>query len=126
MSRLMPRILLAVALLLAATSTQAQFATGGIGLHKPRVFWLSWGPVGQNVYAGVTISRNFNVAGYNFNSSCTLSNATTTAGLVRFNPFTTQTVEGVHWRKSSTFGQPRTALDIQTPRTFRFSVGFRF
>lgn len=55
-----------------------------------------------------------------------VQDATTTAGLARFNPFTTQTVEGVHWRKSSTFGQPRTALDIQTPRTFRFSIGLRF
>jgi hypothetical protein len=33
---------------------------------------------GQNVYGGATVSRNFNVAGYSFVSTCTLSNAVTT------------------------------------------------
>jgi uncharacterized repeat protein (TIGR01451 family) len=80
MRSLMSRLALAALLLLAAANSHAQFATGGIGLHKPRVFWLSWGAVGQNVYGGATISRNFNIAGYSFVSTCTLSNATTTAG----------------------------------------------
>jgi hypothetical protein len=43
-----------------------------------------------------------------------------------FNPFTETPVEGVNWAKRSTFGQPLNEADYQTPRTFRFSVGFRF
>jgi hypothetical protein len=47
--------------------------------------------------------------------------------LAPFNPFTETPVEGVHWRKSSTFGQPRNnALDYQQGRTFRLSAGIRF
>jgi outer membrane receptor for ferrienterochelin and colicin len=51
---------------------------------------------------------------------------TTTASLARFNPFTETPVEGVNWRKGPTFGKPTTDLHYQQPRTFRFSVGFRF
>jgi len=43
-----------------------------------------------------------------------------------FNPFTGAPVEGVHWAKRSTFGEPQGESDFQSPRTFRFSVGFRF
>jgi uncharacterized repeat protein (TIGR01451 family) len=71
---------LALVLLLLAANSHAQFATGGIGLHKPRVFWLTWGAVNQNVFAGATITRDFDVAGFRFTSTCTLSNAATTAG----------------------------------------------
>ncbi|HEX2164970.1 MAG TPA: TonB-dependent receptor [Thermoanaerobaculia bacterium] len=45
---------------------------------------------------------------------------------VPFNPFTETPVEGVHWAKRDTFGEPLAPGDFQTPRTFRFSVGFRF
>ena len=48
------------------------------------------------------------------------------AGLAAFNPFTETPVEGVHWRKGPNFGQPLGENDLQRPRTFRFSVGFRF
>jgi hypothetical protein len=43
-----------------------------------------------------------------------------------FNPFTETPIEGVHWQKGDSFGQPTNADDYQLPRTFRFSVGFRF
>ena len=43
-----------------------------------------------------------------------------------FNPFTTEPVEGVHWRKNATFGQPTNRLAYQTPRTINFSLGLRF
>ncbi len=43
-----------------------------------------------------------------------------------FNPFTTTPVEGVHWAKGADFGEADEADDFQTPRTFRFSIGFRF
>ena len=46
--------------------------------------------------------------------------------LAPFNPFTTKPVEGVNWRKGDAFGQPVGEGDLQTPRTFRMSVGLRF
>jgi len=46
--------------------------------------------------------------------------------LSSFDPFTETPVEGVHWQKSSSFGQALNENDFQQPRTFRFSVGFRF
>jgi outer membrane receptor protein involved in Fe transport len=48
------------------------------------------------------------------------------AGYNNFNPFTDKPVEGVNWAKATTFGKPQTKDDYQAPRTFRFSVGFRF
>jgi hypothetical protein len=56
----------------------------------------------------------------------TIQTATNTSTLQRFNPFTTQPVEGVHWRKGPNFGKPVVQTDYQQPRTYRFSVGFRF
>jgi len=46
-----------------------------------------------------------------------------------FNPFTTQPVEGVNWRKGvgpPAFGAPTSRFAYQTPRTFQFSLGLRF
>ncbi|HEX2164472.1 MAG TPA: TonB-dependent receptor [Thermoanaerobaculia bacterium] len=50
---------------------------------------------------------------------------------IPFNPFTETPVEGVHWAKWThptlpDFGEPRSDDDFQAPRTYRFSVGFRF
>jgi hypothetical protein len=43
-----------------------------------------------------------------------------------FDPFTQTPVEGVHFDLGEDFGQARREEDFQQPRTFRFSVGFRF
>jgi len=43
-----------------------------------------------------------------------------------FDPFTETPVEGVHWERTSSFGEPANEFDFQTPRTYRFSVGLRF
>jgi len=43
-----------------------------------------------------------------------------------FNPFTQTPVKGVNWDYGDDFGKPVTAAAYTTPRTFRFSVGFRF
>lgn len=43
-----------------------------------------------------------------------------------FNPFTTAPEEGVHWRKGPDFGQPQSEDDLQDPREFRVSIGFKF
>ena len=48
------------------------------------------------------------------------------ASMAPFNPFTTQPVEGVNWRKAPTFGTPLSRYAYQTPRTFQFSLGVRF
>lgn len=52
--------------------------------------------------------------------------AATDNTLQSFNPFTTEPIEGMHWRKGEDFGQPTDENDFQQPRTFRFSVGLRF
>ena len=43
-----------------------------------------------------------------------------------FNPYTTEPVEGVNWRKVPGFGEPQAPSAIPLPRIFRFSVGLRF
>ena len=43
-----------------------------------------------------------------------------------FNAFTTTPVLGQHYTRSEDFGKAVNANDYQQPRTFRFSVGFRF
>lgn len=52
--------------------------------------------------------------------------ATNDAGFEPFDPFTETPVQGVHWDFGPDFGQVEEADDFQTPRTFRFSLGFRF
>jgi len=46
--------------------------------------------------------------------------------MTAFNPFTTTPVEGVNYKKDSTYGQPSGPSSYQAPRDFSFSVGFRF
>ena len=46
--------------------------------------------------------------------------------LAPFNPFTETPVRGVNYELGDDFGQADEADDFQQPRTFRFSVGFRF
>jgi len=48
------------------------------------------------------------------------------SSLARFNPFADTPVEGVNWRKGTTFGQATSRFAFQTPRTYQFSVGLRF
>jgi len=52
--------------------------------------------------------------------------ATTSGSLAPFDPFNDTPVEGVNWDLGPNFGQPQNDTSYQTPRTFRFSVGFRF
>ena len=56
----------------------------------------------------------------------TLLDETDTSRLAAFNPFTETPVEGVHYEFGEDFGQADEADDYQQPRTFRFSIGFRF
>lgn len=52
--------------------------------------------------------------------------AATDSSLEAFDPFTETPIEGVHWRKGSDFGEPRSEGDLQRLREFRISVGFKF
>ncbi|KQZ57140.1 MULTISPECIES: CshA/CshB family fibrillar adhesin-related protein [unclassified Lysobacter] len=82
------RLALTLALAAAALLPQfahAQFATGGSGVHRSRIFWVDWGNNGQDVYNGATITRGFNIGtpattANRLDITCTLSGATTTAG----------------------------------------------
>jgi len=48
------------------------------------------------------------------------------ATLARFNPFTETPVEGVNFIKGTAFGTPTSRYAYQYPRSYDFSVGFRF
>ncbi len=61
-----------------------------------------------------------------FNEDAVDNPNTSTRLLQAFNPFTETPVEGVNWEKRSTFGTPTSESSFQSPRVFRFSVGFRF
>ena len=61
-----------------------------------------------------------------FNEDGVLTPDNGTDTLQAFDPFTTTPVEGTHWERQEGFGEAQGELDFQTPRTFRFSVGFRF
>lgn len=83
----------ALLLLAVVSPAQAQFATGGTGAHRGRTFWVDWGNNGENVFAGRTITRGFNIgtpasAANRLDITCTLSNATSTgaASLVVYAP----------------------------------------
>jgi hypothetical protein len=68
------------------------------------------------------------VAGNVFNNQAlqSFNTSITTSGMTSFNPFTTTPVEGVNWKKDSTYGQASSPSSYQAPRDFSFSVGFRF
>jgi hypothetical protein len=46
--------------------------------------------------------------------------------LAPFNPYTTEPVEGVNWKKAPNFGRPQNSFGYTSPRIFRFSAGLRF
>ena len=48
------------------------------------------------------------------------------SAMTAFNPFTETPVQGVNWSPGPLFGQAVNKDAYTTPRTFRFSVGFRF
>lgn len=82
-----------------AHAAHAQFATGGSGLHKNRIFWVSFGNPGDNVYAGRTITRSFNIgtpatAADQMSITCTLSNAATTRGTAALSVYTPGSWQG--------------------------------
>lgn len=75
-----------VALLaLLPSAARAQYATGGTGLYRNAIFWVDWGTNGENVFAGKTITRGFNIdtpasAANRLDITCQLSNAVASRG----------------------------------------------
>lgn len=88
---------------------------------------FDWGAFGKSmeVFLQPEVINLFNEDGVMVVNT-SVRDATTTDGLQPFNPFTDTPMEGVHWEKGPDFGQPSDPTDFQDPRTFRFSVGFRF
>jgi hypothetical protein len=88
----------------------------GIGLKDAELFARA---VVLNVFNGAALMQATLV-------NQTIQTNNNLSSLARFNPFTETAVEGVHWQKGSTFGDATSRNAYQTPRTFTFSVGFRF
>ena len=96
---------------------------------------FKWNVFGRSleVFVEPEIINVFNEAGA-INVSTAIFDATSTgatscngAPCQTFNPFTETPVQGVHWAPRTTFGEPQDEEDdLQAPREFRFSVGFRF
>jgi outer membrane receptor protein involved in Fe transport len=83
------------------------------GLARTQVFFRG---VVNNVFNHLRVDS--------FNTS--IISRTGDATLAAFNPFTERPVEGTHWRRGPSFGQPTSPTSYQSPREFNFSVGFRF
>jgi Carboxypeptidase regulatory-like domain/TonB dependent receptor len=56
----------------------------------------------------------------------TVLEATNASAYENFDPYTETPVEGTHFDFGEDFGRARREEDFQQPRTYRFSVGFRF
>ena len=83
------------------------------GLARSQVFLRF---VMQNIFNNMSV-ENFNT---------TIQGRSQDATLAAFNPFTTTPVEGVHWKKGPSFGEPTSPTSYQSPREYNISVGFRF
>jgi hypothetical protein len=94
-----------------------------IGVRSTEVFFR--GTV-VNLFNTVKLTNFFDTCGTGGCISTTVQTNSNLNTLTRFNPFTETPVEGTHWRKAATFGQPLTRFAYQTPRTLSFSLGVRF
>ena len=83
------------------------------GLDKAEVFSRF---VMNNVF------NNLRVDSFN----TTIISRTGDTTLATFNPFTETPVEGVHWKRGPSYGQPTSPSSYQSPRDFNVSVGIRF
>ena len=90
-------------------------------------YTFTWRTLGKDVevFLEPEVLNVFNEAGV-INVNTSVLDATRNTSFAKFNPYTDKPVEGVHWARAATFGKPQTKDDYQAPRTFRFSVGFRF
>ncbi|HEX5760902.1 MAG TPA: TonB-dependent receptor [Thermoanaerobaculia bacterium] len=91
-------------------------------------YGFTWGLLGKEieVFVQPELFNVFDEDGQEVVNTTVQTAANAGSGLSPFNPFTTTPVEGVHWRKGANFGKSTNELELQQPRTFRLSVGFRF
>ncbi|MCP3934513.1 MAG: TonB-dependent receptor, partial [Actinomycetia bacterium] len=87
--------------------------------------WNLWGKSWE-IFLQPEIINIFDEDGLDARRATTNIDDAENSGLATFNPFTTTPVEGTHWAKQDDFGEADNENDFQEPRTFRFSVGFRF
>ena len=78
-------LLITTLALLPSHVALAQYATGGTGLHRNRIFWVDWGTNGEDVFAGKTVTRGFNIdtpatAANRLDITCQISNLARTRG----------------------------------------------
>ncbi|HVT58404.1 MAG TPA: TonB-dependent receptor [Thermoanaerobaculia bacterium] len=111
------------------------YFTARDAFHTPSVnaldlnlnYGFHWGVLGKDIEVFMQpLVQNVLNAHHPFQVSSATFTDQSDPNLRPFNPFTATPVEGVNWRKDPKFGQPLGPADFQTPRTFRFSVGFRF
>ncbi|RCS22958.1 DUF11 domain-containing protein [Phyllobacterium salinisoli] len=81
-----------LAIMAFAAPAHAQLATGGTGLYKNSIFWVSWGTAGTNVFSGRSVIQSFNIgspatSANQVDLTCTLSNAVNTAGAAVLNVY---------------------------------------
>jgi hypothetical protein len=88
-------------------------------------FLIPAGSKTVELYIQPEILNLFNEQGA-VNVNTTIYTSSADPSLQLFNPLTETPVEGVHWRKGESFGQPVREEDYQMPRTFRVSFGVRF
>jgi len=95
--------------------------------------WESPAFRGVNLFVQTDVINIFNEQGIEYPATArgnvidqTVFVNRTRSTLTAFNPFTTTPVEGTHWAKSATFGQPTNREAYQDPREYRISVGLRF
>jgi hypothetical protein len=86
-----------------------------------------WNAFGRSleVYLQPRVTNLFNEDGVLVVDTTVLTRVNDSS-LSRFNPFTETPIEGVHWQLGDDFGEPLSPAAFQAPRTFLFSVGFRF
>jgi len=112
---------------------------GGRGIFRTDTIWSTdvslnyYLPIGigerTEIFARFVVSNLFNNAGQDRTSDETVftaSNQNSGRTMQRFDPFTEQPVEGVHYELGPNFGVPISADDYQNPREYLFSIGFRF
>lgn len=87
--------------------------------------WNLWGKSFE-VYFQPEVLNVFNEDAVIDVNATDVLDETVDSSFATFNPFTETPQRGVHWDLGDQFGQPNTDTDYQLPRTFRFSVGFRF
>jgi outer membrane receptor for ferrienterochelin and colicin len=112
---------------------RGQYRADDISSTNVALNWESPALRGVNLFVQTDIINIFNEQGIEYPATArgnvidqTVFVNRTRSTLTAFNPITTTPVEGTHFAKSATFGQPTNREAYQDPREYRVSVGLRF